>query len=153
MRRSATAAAILLLVVGGLLAACGVEVPDDVAADIEADRRTTSTSGVAATTVPPTSDDALEQTLIDNGYTLAEARCGAQNLRERLSEAEIAEIVAADTVEEIEPGLAEAFADALQPCVEDGAGAATPTDGAGGDDDGDGSSEPGGPDVPDRSGD
>ena len=116
MRR---ALATVVVAVAGVLAACGVEVPDDVAADV----RATSTTGdeAPATTETPTSDDELEQALIDNGYTLAEAECGAENLREALDEAEVASIVDADTIEDISASTARAFADALRPCVEDGA--------------------------------
>jgi len=111
-----------------VIAGCGVDVPDDVADDIEDARDASTTEPPTSTTEAPTSDDHLEQALIDNGYTLAEARCGATNLREVLTDEEIAEIVAADFVDDIDPDLADSFADALQPCVEDGAGSAGPPD-------------------------
>jgi hypothetical protein len=116
MRRS-----IVVLVVGlaAALAACGVEVPDDVAEDLQS---TSTTVDAPATTETPTSDDELEQALIDNGYTLAEAECGAENLRQTLDEDEIGSIVGADTIEDISASTARAFAEALRPCVEDGAG-------------------------------
>lgn len=104
-----------------LLAACGVEVPDDVADDIEDARDETTTTEATPTTEVPTSDDDLEQSLIDNGYTLEEAQCGAENLRERLDDDEIAEIIEADTIEDIGFDTATEFAEALRPCVEDGA--------------------------------
>lgn len=116
------AAAVLAVVVGLAvgLAACGVEVPDDVAAEVR-ESSTTAADDAPSTTETPTSDDELEQALIDNGYTLAEAECGAENLREALDEAEVASIVDADTIEDISASTARAFADALRPCVEDGA--------------------------------
>jgi hypothetical protein len=138
-RRRALAVVVVALV--GLAAACGVEVPDDVADDL---RETTTTTDVPSTTETPRSDDELEQALIDNGYTLAEAECGAENLREALDEDEVRSIVDADTIEDISASTARAFADALRPCVEDGAGE--------GDDEGDGGSDgPGaGEDDPDE---
>lgn len=108
-------------VVGGLLAGCGVDVPDDVAAEIRSS--TTTEAGAPATTAVPRSDDELEQALIDNGYSLEEAECGAANLREQLGEDEVRSIVEADTIEDIGPSTARGFADALRPCVEDGASA------------------------------
>jgi hypothetical protein len=130
------AVAALVVAVVGVLAACGVEVPDDVAAEVR-EPSTTAADDAPSTTETPTSDDELEQALIDNGYTLAEAQCGAGNLREALDEAEVASIVEADTIEDISASTARAFADALRPCVEDGA-----TPGAGDEpsepDDGDG---------------
>ncbi|HEX7134438.1 MAG TPA: hypothetical protein VF228_17830 [Iamia sp.] len=121
---------VVALVVGaaGLVVGCGVEVPDDVADDLR--ETSTTTDEAPATTEIPTSDDELEQALIDNGYTLAEAECGAENLRETLDEEEIGSIVGADTIEDISASTARAFAEALRPCVEDGAG-------AGGEDEGD----------------
>jgi hypothetical protein len=126
-------------------------VPDDVAADI---RDTTTTTEAPTTTETPRSDDPLEQALIDNGYTLAEAECGAGNLRESLDEDEVQSIVDADTIEDISPGAARGFADALQPCVEDGAEPGDPDDGGGGDDGdgGDGGDGGGDPDEPDDPG-
>lgn len=112
-RRSALAG----LAVAAVLGACGVEVPDDVAVDVD---RSTDASG-PSTTEPPTSDDPLEQALIDNGYTLDEARCAAENLREELDEDEIDDIVEADSLEDISVSSADEFADAVQPCIEDGA--------------------------------
>ncbi|QYG90966.1 hypothetical protein HC251_15005 [Iamia sp. SCSIO 61187] len=149
-RRRAGAA--LLVGVLALAGACGVEVPDDVAADI---RDTTTTTEAPTTTETPRSDDPLEQALIDNGYTLAEAECGAENLRETLDEDEVQSIVDADTIEDISAGTARGFADALQPCVEDGADPGDPDDSGDGDGDGDGdgggdADEPGDPgDDPD----
>lgn len=139
--RAAPAALALALValVGAVLGACGVEVPDDVAADIE--RSTTTTTEVPTTTAVPTSDDELEQALIDNGYTLEEARCGAENLRDRLSDAEVREVIEADTIEDIGFSTANDFADALRPCVEGGAAGDDGDDGPG---DGDGDDEDGG---------
>ncbi len=113
------AAAVVVVAVAGIVAACGVEVPDDVAADVRSS--STEAEEAPATTETPTSDDELEQALIDNGYTLAEAECGAENLRAALDEADIASIVDADTIEDISASTARAFADALRPCVEDGA--------------------------------
>jgi hypothetical protein len=115
----ALVAAVVGLAAG--LAACGVEVPDDVAADLRDPSTTTETA--PATTEIPTSDDELEQALIDNGYSLAEAECGAENLRGALGEDEVTSIVEADTIEDISASTARAFADALRPCVEDGADA------------------------------
>jgi len=111
--------AALAVAAAGLVAACGVEVPDDVAADVRSSSTTEADAPV--TTETPTSDDELEQALIDNGYTLEEAECGAANLREVLDEDEVATIVEADTIEDISASTARAFADALRPCVEDGA--------------------------------
>lgn len=116
VRRAAATLGVALL---GLLAACGVEVPDDVAEDVR--ESSTTVAEVPATTETPTSDDELEQALIDNGYTLDESRCGAENLREELDESEVRSIVEADTIEDISASTARAFADALRPCVEDGA--------------------------------
>lgn len=121
--RRRAAVALLAAVVAAVVAACGVEVPDDVAAEVRADE--TTTTAVPSTTETPTSDDELEQALIDNGYTLAEAECGAENLREELDDDEIASIVEADTIEDISASIARSFADALRPCVE---GAAPPED-------------------------
>ncbi len=112
-----------VLAVGGLLAGCGVDVPDDVAAEIRSS--STTEAGAPATTAVPRSDDELEQALIDNGYSLEEAECGAANLREQLDEDEVRSIVEADTIEDIGPSAARGFADALRPCVEDGASAET----------------------------
>jgi len=113
--------AVVALVVGlaGLMgaAACGVEVPDDVAADL---RETTTTTDAATTTELPTSDDELEQALIDNGYSIEESRCGAENLRAALDEDELQTIIDAGSIEDISASTARAFADAIQPCVEDG---------------------------------
>ncbi len=111
-------AAIAVAALGVLVGACGVDVPDDVAAEIAA--TSTTEAGAPPTTVTPRSDDELEQALIDNGYTLAEARCGAANLRARLDDEEIRSIIDADTIEDISPGAAQDFADALRGCVEDG---------------------------------
>ncbi|HEU5150888.1 MAG TPA: hypothetical protein VFU19_10350 [Iamia sp.] len=125
MRRGvATRLVALLAALGAGLAGCGVEVPDDVAADV----RTSSTTepGAPPTTETPRSDDELEQALIDNGYSLAEAECGAGRLRDALDDDEIATIVDADTIEDISASTARAFADALRPCVEDGAGTDEP---------------------------
>lgn len=130
------AAAALLVGVLGLVGACGVEVPDDVAADI---RDTTTTTDAPTTTETPRSDDDLEQALIDNGYTLAEAECGAENLRAALDEDEIRSIIGADTIEDISPSTARGFARALQPCVEDGAEPGDPDE----------TDPPGSPDDPD----
>jgi hypothetical protein len=113
------AVAVLVVALAGLVTACGVEVPDDVADDIRSS--TTAADEVPATTETPRSDDELEQALIDNGYTQDEAVCGAANLRDELDEAEIRTIVDADTIEDISASTARAFADALRPCVEDGA--------------------------------
>ena len=143
-RRAGAALLVGLLAVAG---ACGVEVPDDVADDI---RDTTTTTEPPTTTETPRSDDPLEQALIDNGYTLAEAECGAENLREALDEDEVQSIVDADTIEDISPGTARGFADALQPCVEDGAEPGDPDEGDGGDGDGDGGGDPDEPDDPDE---
>jgi hypothetical protein len=112
--------AVVALVVGLLglgAAACGVEVPDDVAADL---RETSTTTEAATTTEVPTSDDELEQALIDNGYTAEESRCGAENLRDALDEDELQTIIDAGSIEDISASTARAFADAIQPCVEDG---------------------------------
>ena len=113
------AVAVLVVALLGLAAACGVEVPDDVAEDLR--ETTTTTDEGPSTTETPTSDDELEQALIDNGYTLAEAECGAENLRDELGEDEVQSIVDAETIEDISASTARAFADALRPCVEDGA--------------------------------
>lgn len=137
------------------LAACGVEVPDEVAS--RATSTTTTTEGGTPTTEAPTSDDELEQALLDNGYTLDEARCGADNLRAEVDDDEIDEIIEADTIEDIDPAMAADFASALQDCVQDGA-----TDGdddserpdddgdVEGDEDDDGPRDPDAPDDPDR---
>lgn len=114
--------AALVSFVAGLVAvaaACGVEVPDDVAEDL---RETTTTTEVPSTTETPTSDDELEQALIDNGYTAAEAACGAANLRDTLDDDQIATIVEADTIEDISASTARTFAAALRPCVQTGGG-------------------------------
>ncbi len=104
----------LALATSAALAGCGVEVPDDVAAG------TTSTTEPAAstTTAPPMSDDEIEQALIDNGYSLAEARCGAENLREQLPDSQIEEVLRSDDIEDIPESAATAFAEALQPCLD-----------------------------------
>ncbi len=117
-RRAALAVVVGVLGLAGGLAACGVEVPDEVADDL---RDTSTTADAPATTETPTSDDELEQALIDNGYTLDEAVCGAANLREELDDPEVRTIIEADTIEDISASTARAFADALRPCVEDGA--------------------------------
>lgn len=131
--------ALVALAVGvvALGAACGVEVPDDVAADIRAS--TTTTVDAPAPTEVPTSDDELEQALIDNGYSLDEAECGAANLRDELDDDEVRSIIEADTIEDISPDTARRFAEALRPCVEDGAdpgsgGSGGGSGGSGGDD-------------------
>jgi hypothetical protein len=131
------ALAVLVVALLGLAGACGVEVPDDVAEDLR--ETTTTTDDAPSTTETPTSDDELEQALIDNGYTLAEAECGAENLRDQLGEDEVRSIVDAETIEDISASTARAFADALRPCVEDGAEGDGGSDGPGsGDDDPDG---------------
>lgn len=150
VRTRRRAGAALVVGVVALAGACGVEVPDDVAADI---RDTTTTTEAPTTTETPRSDDPLEQALIDNGYTLAEAECGAENLRGALDEDEVRSIVDADTIEDISPGTARGFAAALQPCVEDGAEPGDtdgPDGGGGGGDPGDpGGEDPDGDDPPD----
>lgn len=140
MRRAVVA---LVVALAGVAAACGVEVPDDVAADIRSS--TTVADEAPATTETPRSDDELEQALIDNGYTLDEAECGAANLRDELDEAEVRTIVEADTIEDISASTARAFADALRPCVEDGAGEPDESEPDEPDE-----SEPEGPDMPGR---
>lgn len=145
-RRRAGLGALLAVALG--LAACGVEVPDDVAE--RATGTTTTTEGAPATTEVPRSDDELEQALIDNGYSLDEARCGAERLRTELPDDEIREIIEADAITDISPRAAADFAAALRPCVtgeED-------DEGEGGDeDDGrpDGGVTPGLPDIGDDS--
>lgn len=112
----------LVLVAAAVLAvaaACGVEVPDDVAAEVASS--STTEPGAPSTTAVPTSDDELEQTLIDNGYSLDEARCGAANLRDQLDDDEVDAIIDADTIEDIPSGTARDFADALRPCLAGGA--------------------------------
>lgn len=116
-RRSRAALGAGLVALVALVAACGVEVPDEVADDL---RGTTTTTEVPATTETPQSEDELEQALIDNGYSEEEAACGAQNLREALDEEQIASIVEAETIEDISPSTGRAFARALAPCVEGG---------------------------------
>ena len=96
-------------------AGCGVEVPDDVA-----EATSTTTAPESTTTAPPMSDDELEQALIDNGYTLGEARCGAENLREQLDDSQIQDLIEADDIEDIRESTATAFAAALQPCLDAG---------------------------------
>jgi len=120
-------------------AGCGVEVPEEVAA-----RATSTTTTVApgpATTAPPTSADPLEQALIDNGYTVEEARCGAERLRQVLDDDEVQAIVEAESLDDIDPDTAARFAAALRRCVE---GAGDP--GEGGDPGGGGGEDPGGDD-------
>ena len=119
------------------LAACGVEVPDDVA--VRATSTTATTEAAPPTTEAPTSDDELEQALLDNGYTEAEARCGAEALRERLDDDQVDEIVGADSVTDINEGTAADFADAIGGCLEEGSDSPRPGGRPGGDrgDDGD----------------
>lgn len=139
------ARAVVALLVAGVLAvaaACGVEVPDDVAADIEAS--TTTEIDAPGTTETPTSDDELEQALIDNGYSLEEAECGAANLRDTLAPDEVQSIVDADTIEDISARTAREFAAALRPCVEDGADPGSVPDDDDDDGDGDDGGGPGG---------
>jgi len=144
------ALAVLVVALLGLAAACGVEVPDDVAEDLR--ESTTTTDNAPSTTETPTSDDELEQALIDNGYTLAEAECGAGNLRDELAEDEVQSIVDAETIEDISASTARAFADALRPCVEDGAEGDDGSDGPGsGEDDPDEGDGDGMPDIGDDS--
>lgn len=112
-------AAVLMAAVSFSLAACGVEVPDDIAS--RATSTTTTTTAVPQTTAVPTSDDELEQALIDNGFSLAEARCGAEALRESLSEGEIEEITGLESIGDIDASLAEDYREAVSPCVENGA--------------------------------
>lgn len=113
-RRWAATAAV---VAGSVLAcgACGVEVPDDVAARATS---TSSTSEATTTTVAPTSDDELEQALLDNGYTQEEATCGAEALRADLDDDQVEEIIEADSVTDIDERLASEFADAIGGCLE-----------------------------------
>lgn len=101
-----------------LVAGCGVEVPDDVA-----DRATSTaptTEANPATTEAPTSDDPLEQALLNNGYEPGEATCGAERLRAELDDDQIDEVIGADDVGEIDPRDAADFADAIDECLEDG---------------------------------
>ena len=112
--------AVVVAVLGAGAAACGVEVPDDVAMEV---RETTTTTEAATTTEVPTSDDELEQALIDNGYTAEESRCGAENLRAALDEGELQTIIDAGSIEDISASTARAFAEAIQPCVEGGGAA------------------------------
>lgn len=121
MRGGAVVTRRVLLGLAGLvlcltLAGCGVEVPDDVATATS----TTEPGDAATTTEAPRSDDELEQALIDNGYSLEEARCGAENLRAELGESQIQEVIRADDIEDIRESTATAFARALQPCVDGG---------------------------------
>lgn len=95
--------------------ACGVEVPDDVA---DRATSTSSTSEATTTTEAPTSDDELEQALLDNGYTPEEATCGAESLRRDLDDDQITEIIEADSVTDIDEQLAVEFADAIGGCLE-----------------------------------
>lgn len=126
------ALAVVLVGVVALAAACGVEVPDEVADDL---RGSTTSTEATTTTETPSSDDELEQALIDNGYSEEEAACGAENLRESLDERQIQTIVDAESIEDIAPSTGRAFAAALRPCVQ-GEGP-------------DGPDGPGGPDDPD----
>lgn len=103
----------LALAVASVLVGCGVEVPDDVTAATSS----TAEAPASTTTAPPMSDDELEQALIDNGYTLDEARCGAENLREQLADSQIQELIRTD-INDIRESTATAFADALQPCLD-----------------------------------
>ena len=103
----------LALVAASVLVGCGVEVPDDVAT-----ATAPSTEPASTTTAPPMSDDEIEQALIDNGYSLAEARCGAENLREQLPDSQIEEVLRSDDIEDIPESAATAFAEALQPCLD-----------------------------------
>ncbi len=108
--------AMALLVTAG----CGVEVPDDVA-----DRATSTaptTEPAATTTESPTSDDELEQALLNNGYEPEEATCGAERLREELDDDQIDEVIGAESVEDIDERLATDFADAISGCLDAGTG-------------------------------
>lgn len=114
-RRGALVAGVAVAV--ALIAGCGVEVPDDVA-----DRATSTaptTAPAPSTTEAPTSDDELEQALLDNGYTVGESECGAEALREELDEDQIDEIIGADSVEDIDPSSAADFADAIGGCLDE----------------------------------
>jgi hypothetical protein len=105
---------LLVLATASVLVGCGVEVPDEVAT-----ATAPSTEPAASTTTaPPMSDDEIEQALLDNGYSLAEARCGAENLREQLPDSQIEEVLRSDDIEDIRESTADAFADALQPCLD-----------------------------------
>lgn len=106
------------------LVGCGVEVPDDVAR--RSNSTTSTTEAPPRTTEAPTSDDELEQVLLDNGYTPDEAGCGAANLRDSLEESQIDEILGAGSIDDIDGPTASDFAAALRDCLEG--------DGGGGDD-------------------
>ncbi len=114
IQRVALAAAAVLA-----LGACGVELPDDVAA--RASTTTTTSTTIPSTTAVPNSDDELEQTLIDNGFSLEEAQCGAKALKDALSADEIDAINGLENLENIDSSIAEEYADAVSPCVKDGA--------------------------------
>ncbi len=123
----------MLILVAGLVwlvAACGVEVPDDVAA--RAASTTSASEGATTTTEAPTSDDDLEQALLDNGYTLDEATCGAEALREELDTDQIEEITGAESVDDIDRGSAEDFADAIGGCLSEDSDPAAPSGRPGG---------------------
>lgn len=100
------------------MAACGVEVPEDVADRATSTQATTEAS--VTTTEAPRSDDELEQALLDNGYTEDEAQCGAENLRDDLDADEIDEVIGADDIEEIDPRTAADFGEAISECLDDG---------------------------------
>lgn len=135
MRSPSRRRALLAVLAAVVLMGCGVEVPDDVGTG---DDGQATTEAVPTTTEPPTSDDPLEQALIDNGYSLDEARCAAENLREALDDDEIEDIIEADSLDDISISSAEDFAEAVQPCIEDGAPSVDPDPS----DPGDGSDEP-----------
>jgi len=111
--------AVSALVVVLMMVGCGVEVPDDVAA--RATSTTTTSEAGPSTTATPTSDDPLEQALIDNGYSADEATCGATNLREELDEDQVDDIIGAEDIDDIGADTAADFARALRDCVDNDA--------------------------------
>jgi hypothetical protein len=103
------------LVIG--VAACGVEVPEG--AGRPEPTSTTTTTEVPTTETPRGRDD-VEQFLIDNGFSLAEARCGASSLRDELTHSQVEALLEAGNLAEIDDRVADAYAAALQRCLDQG---------------------------------
>ncbi len=108
-------ARLVVLAAGLVLAGCGVEV------DASAPSTTTTIIDATITTgsVPP-SDDPLVAMLERNGYSREEATCGADELRNELSDHEVDSIVDARDLTDIDPSIAEEFGDIMSDCLDGG---------------------------------
>ena len=106
-------AAVAILSALVALAGCGVDDLGPVAGGVGS----TSTT-VAAPTVPAETGDPVVDRLLAYGYSLGEARCGADGLRAELDPDQLADIVTAQEVTDVDPEVADVFSVALTGCLD-----------------------------------